>query len=179
MEFTGTFTIGRKEVSRFTRRIEWVKRERVILVFSAIGLLAGNFALRLFVETPTLLQQIACSLLGGLFVFGLCYGMLIYSIAKMCNSDFTAGRRWTQSQTLTINALGVTCKIEEGKSSHADFNELTVEECSEAFYIFIAKDAAWILPKAQLAEPETDAKLIRDLFSTMAEPDHLNLQRAK
>ena len=180
MEYTGTFTITRKEVSRFTRRIEWSRKQRGIIILSAIGMVAGNFVLRVLWKDglPSFWPQVVCSLIGGLLVFGLCYGMLCYSVAKSGASAYSAGSRWNYEQTIVINALGVTCQTENG-SSHADFDELTVEECPEAFYIFTSPSAAWILPKEQMRDLEDDSAFIRKIFTTMAQPDHLNLRKTK
>lgn len=179
MEFTGTFTIGKKEVSLFTRRVQLSQKKLMLFILTALGMVCGNFVLRMLSPGPGFMAQVGCSLLGGAGAFALFYGMIVYSIAKGCNSEYVAGRRWTYTQTLTINPLGVTCVTDEGKESHADFDELLVEECPEAFYIFVSEESAWILPKKQLSGGEAEEEHIRGIFKKMAEPERLNLRRVK
>ena len=49
----------------------------------------------------------------------------------------------------------------------------------EAFYFFTAPETAWILPKAQMEDPEKDTALVRKICTAMAQPEHRHLQRDK
>ncbi|MEG1578963.1 MAG: YcxB family protein [Oscillospiraceae bacterium] len=178
MEFSGTFTISKKEVTKFTSRVEMTKKQLPILVLTAVGMVAGNFMLRTQVPSPGLLLSVLCSLAGGALVFGIAYGGVRYSIAKAAAQAYDGGYRVAFQQDILINALGVTCTTEE-ETDHVGFDALTVEECKEAFYIFIAQQSAWIVPKNQLKNGVEDEALIRKIFTTMTEKEHLNLRKTK
>ena len=52
-----------------------------------------------------------------------------------------------------------------------------VEETRDYLYLYITKEVAWILPKAQMARREEDLAALRELFRRVIPEKQLKLQK--
>ena len=52
-----------------------------------------------------------------------------------------------------------------------------VRETAGAFYLFIADNQAWILPKAQMEDRDEECRQIRRIFHTVVEKGRLKLKK--
>jgi hypothetical protein len=178
MEYAGTFSIGRKETTRFSKQIVMGKNQIFFFVFTAVGLICGNFLIRTLRPNPSMTAQILASFAGGVVVLGICYGGILYSVVRSELNAYTAGRRWTYKETLQIGPTEVRCTTDE-ESDSVDFGAVVVHETKEDFYFYIARESAWILPKGQLQDPERDQETIRKILRANVEADRLFLRREK
>ena len=51
-----------------------------------------------------------------------------------------------------------------------------VRETRRAFYLFLSEQQAWILPKAQMEDPQGESEQLRRLFRTVIEKRRLELR---
>lgn len=178
MEFTGTFTIGRKETTRFSRQVVMGKNQMMLVVFTVVGMIAGNYLVRRLAASPSMTLQILGSLAGGLVVFGICYGGLCYGVMRSESGAYSAGRRWTYEETLQIGPTDIRCTADE-QSDSTGFDAVVVHETKTDFYLYIGRESAWILPKNQLKDPERDEETIRRILRENVENEHLFLRRER
>ncbi len=78
-------------------------------------------------------------------------------------------------QRILLDGFGVHVTVGD-KTADCGFDKLLrVKESRKAFYVFITEKDAWILPKAQMADPEGESRQIRELFSTVMMNSQLKL----
>ena len=54
---------------------------------------------------------------------------------------------------------------------------MKVEETKKAFYLYLAANQAWILPKDQMEDQAAECARLREIFSTVIESKRLKLQK--
>lgn len=162
MQFHGVFKIGRKENIRYNL---FVSQTRLIVMTVVVFvLIAVMLGVTDFVRTrslgDTLLFSLPLALGGSVLFIVLNAVMLIFRV----NKSYKEKTAYEFTQDITIDESGVHATSERG-SALLEWSKIEkVREAGHAFYLFLSKTQAYVLPKYQLANRSEDAAQIRALL---------------
>lgn len=173
MPYTRDFTIGPKETLRFYLTLELERWRKGVLAFGGAGALAGvMYALNGGLGTAgTALAALAGAALGA----GLC------ALWRVLAVYFSVGRklkgRASYVQSVTVDGAGVRVTA-GGNAAKVPFGKiLRVRETASALYVFLAANQAWILPKAQMEDPEAECAALREVFRKTIPSGQLRMRK--
>lgn len=177
MSYRRDFVIGLKETRDFYTRLllrSWIKG---IIGFGLAGGLTAWYYLNLFeiqVSTPV---EILISLAAAVVVMALV--ALVMALAtrwKVAKESRRSGRERYVQHTL-IDGFGLHVTVDD-REARLGFDKLMkVEETKKAFYLYLAANQAWILPKGQMEDQAAECARLREIFSTVIESKRLKLQK--
>lgn len=162
MQFHGVFKIGRKENIRYNL---FVSQTRLIVMTVVVFvLIAVMLGVTDFVRTrslgDTLLFALPLALGGSVLFIVLNTVMLIFRV----NKSYKEKTAYEFTQDITIDESGVHATSERGRALLEWSKIEKVREAGHAFYLFLSKTQAYVLPKYQLANRSEDAAQIRALL---------------
>ena len=176
MDYRRDFTIGYRETRDFYLGLalrSWSKG------FGGVGL-AGALVVWLcweLLELPGALYQELLAALGTglLLTAGATLSMCLTTIHHV-RRDFRRGGG-SYVQHTEIDGFGVRVTA-QGRQAKLGFDKLMrVEETGKAFYLYLAANRAWILPKAQMEDPAGESARLRAIFTQVVESRRLKLKR--
>ena len=177
MSYRRDFVIGLKETRDFYTRLllrSWIKG---IIGFGLAGGLTAWYYLNLFeiqVSTPV---EILISLAAAVVVMAL--AALVMALAtrwKVAKESRRSGRERYVQHTL-IDGFGLHVTVDD-REARLGFDKLMkVEETKKAFYLYLAANQAWILPKDQMEDQAAECARLREIFSTVIESKGLKQQK--
>ena len=168
MEYHGTFTISKKENIRYN--LHMMLKKLLItcaLVFVIIALLIGltryASAVNAGMDAPlgyaaaNALPYAAC---GALLLFAVNLLMLYVRVNTLYKKkqlrDFT--------QEITLTDQGLHAETESGTLDLSYDKLIRVTETNRDFYLFFSANSAYVLPKDQMKQPDTECAAVRALF---------------
>ena len=80
-------------------------------------------------------------------------------------------------QSTRIDGFGVQVRVGKKKAKLPFDRLLRVRETRKAFYLFIAEEQAWLLPKAQMEDVEKESAQLRRIFRAVVESRRLELKK--
>ena len=173
MEFRGTFRIGEKEAVDFY--VYEAKRKRLggVIGFGIIGLLVCYLYGRSVIESAVLLAgAMALSFAAAAAVTVLCSYL---SIRIKVKSAMKKNNTADYDQSILVNGYGVRTEA-NGRDVRIGFDKVVaVRETKKAFYIYLGKEHAWIVPKAQMEDEAAGSAMLRKIFNTVIESKNLHL----
>lgn len=174
MQFQGVFKIGRKENIRynlFVSQTRLIVMTVVVFVLIAVMLGVTDFA-RTRSLSDTLLFALPLAFGGSVLFIVLNAVMLIFRV----NKSYKEKTAYEFTQDITIDESGVHATSERG-SALLEWNRVEkVREAGHAFYLFLSKTQAYVLPKYQLTNRDEDAAQIRALLRQHLDPKCLKLK---
>lgn len=100
------------------------------------------------------------------------------STTRRIKRDFRRSGKESYIQHTEIDGFGIRVTV-QGRQGKVGFDKLMkVEETGKAFYLYLAANQAWILPKNQMEDPEADSAALRQLFSNVVESRRLKLKKS-
>ena len=174
MDYRGVFQIGRREAEGFYLYQTVRYRLPGILGFGVVGLLTCYLYGSGRIMPPSMLWG-AMALSFALVVAGILFGYWVSIRRKLARSAARTGRD-TYTQTITVNGFGVRAEV-DGREARVGFDKLhEVRETGRAFYLYLTREEAWILPKAQMADPAGDSARLREIFGRVIESRRLRVK---
>ena len=97
-------------------------------------------------------------------------------IVAVC--DFRRSGKESYIQHTEIDGFGIRVTV-QGRQGKVGFDKLMkVEETGKAFYLYLAANQAWLLPKDQMEDPASESAALRQIFSTVVESRRLKLKKS-
>ena len=175
MSYHRDFTIGKRETLDFYLSLVLRRWRGGIAGFAVVGVLAS---LLYTTQTQLSLPAQAGLAIAGAAAFALLVTLwLILSTSHKVKEELRRSGRESYIQETEINGFGVRVTVGKDKARLAFENLVQVRETRRAFYIFLSDAHAWILPKAQMEDPEAESAEIRKLFNTVLERKKLHLKK--
>jgi len=174
-EFRATFRIGEKDAVAF--HIYQAVRTRFagVLGFGILGLIICYIYGGVIIENKALLvgaMVISFALAAAMTVLGM-YFSILAKVRRSRKRDSNADAE----QTIVINGYGIRTESGE-KEVRIGFDKVkSVRETGKAFYIYIGKERAWILPKTAMHDMEKDCARLRELFDMVIPSQQLKLMK--
>jgi len=175
MSYHRDFTIGKRETLDFYLSLVLRRWRGGIAGFAAAGALAS-----LLYSAPA---GTSLPVRAGLAAAGAALFALLVTLWLVLSTTFKVREQLRQSgresyiQETEINGFGIHVTVGRDKAKLAFENLAQVRETRKAFYLFLSDAHAWILPKAQMEDPEAESAQLRKLFSTVLERKKLHLMR--
>lgn len=168
------FTIDLKETQAFYLALVMRRWRKGLLGFAAVGALA---AVLYTAGTALALPVKAALAAGGALAAVLVSAMILtVSTRQKVKSQVRQSGRENYVQETEINGFGVHVTVGDKKARLAFENLLRVQETGRAFYLFLSDSQAWILPKAQMEDPQAESEQLRTIFRTVIERGKLRLK---
>lgn len=175
MEFKATFRIGAKEASDFYIYQALHTRYIGVISFGLLGALICYLFCGSIIPSQALL--IAASVLAFFLAASITIFFIIVSVQVKVKLAMKKNNTGDYDQTIEINGFGVRTEAND-KDVRINFEKIkSVRETKTAFYIYLNKDHAWILPKEQLKNPEEDCAVIRKIFDTVIPSKQLHFMK--
>mgnify|MGYP001024841894 FL=1 len=173
MSFHWEFTIGLREAGGFYRLLALEKWWKGSLGFG----LAGALAAWMYLSGTSLPLAARVPIAAGaaLAVTALFLAALLLRTDLAVRNHAQPARRERYMQETEISGLGVRVAVGKDRAK-CGFQQLErVKETRRAFYLFLAPDQAWILPRAQM-DPGQHRE-VRTLLETVMERRKLSLRK--
>lgn len=176
MHYEREFTIGSREVQELYLGQALHNGAKGIVGFAVVGALVAILYKPSWArEDPKLAAAFAVGVgLVTLLVLTLCVAISTKGQIKKVVSRFEAK---AYKQKILLDGFGVHVTVGD-KTADCGFGKLLrVKESKKAFYIFVTEKDAWILPKAQMDDPQEESRQIRELFRTVMMNSQLKLMK--
>lgn len=169
------FTIGLRETQDFYLALALGRWRKGILGFALAGALAGfmytagagiGWGLRAAAVLGTAAAAAAVTALV----------LTVSTLLRVKNQVKSSGREAYVQET-EINGFGVHVTVGKDKAKLGFSDLLRVQETGKAFYLFLSDSQAWILPKKQMEDPQSECARLRELFTTVIERGRLKLKK--
>lgn len=177
MSYRRDFTIGLRETRGFYLTLVLEKWKKGILGFGLVGALAAYMytaalAPALWVQVLAVLGGAAAGMLAAAAVLAASTSVRVRDQVRRSGQD-------SYVQQTEISGLGVQVTVGK-KQAKISFDRLVrVRETGRAFYLFIADNQAWILPKAQMEDRSEECRQIRQILSMVIERSRLRLKKQR
>lgn len=177
MTYRREFTIGLKETRDFYLTLVLGSWWKGILGFGVVGGLVAWMYVNWLGAGTDLAARVLITVLTALMTMAaMALGMAIATRYKVRGRMKRAGRE-SYIQAVEIDGFGVHVTA-DGKRAKLGFDKLVkVQETGRAFYLFLAANQAWLLPKAQMEDPEEESERLRMIFRTVIESRRLKLRK--
>jgi len=175
MTYRRDFTIGKRETLDFYLSLVLRRWRGGIAGFGVAGALASLlYSSPAGISLPGRVWLAA----AGAVVFALMVTVwLLLSTTYKVKEQLRQSGRGSYIQETEINGFGIHVTVGKDKAKLAFENLAQVWETKTAFYLFLSEAHAWILPKAQMEDPEAESAQLRKLFSTVLERKKLHFMR--
>ena len=176
MTYQREFTIGVKETQDFYLTLVLGHWWKGILGFGLVGGLTAWMYLAWLGVALGAAEELLLTVLIALAAMGaVTMGLVLSTRAKVRGQMKRSGRE-SYVQAVEIDGFGVHAAA-DGKRAKLGFDKLLkVQETGKAFYLFISANQAWLLPKAQMEDPEGESERLRTIFRTVIESRRLKLK---
>lgn len=175
MSYRRDFTIGLGETLDFYLSLVLGRWRGGIAAFGLVGALAAW----MYTGMGALSLPARCGLMaaGAAAAMALVTGWLALSTRQKVVRQLRRSGQETYVQETEINGFGVHVTVGKNRAKLAFENLAQVRETRKAFYLFLSESHAWILPKAQMEDPEAESARLRRLFETVLEKKKLHFRR--
>lgn len=178
MDYKRDFVIGVGETRDFYLGLSlrsWIKG------FVGFGLV-GAFVTAMYWEVLDLpggrYLEVLAAAGAGLTVVAAAMLSMYVATTRRVKRDFRRSGRDSYVQHTRIDGFGVHVAV-DNREARLGFDKLMrVEETGKAFYLYLAANQAWILPKDQMEDPAAESAALRQLFSTVVESRRLKLKKS-
>ena len=175
MSYQRDFTIGLKETQDFYIALILGHWWKGIIGFAAVGAMAAlMYSARVELSVPL---RAAAALAGAAVAAAVTALALVISTRRKVKSQIRRSGRESYVQSTEINGFGVHVTVGKDKAKMGFGNLLRVRETRKAFYLFLAEQQAWILPKKQMVNPAAESEQLRTIFRTVMERKRLQLKK--
>ncbi len=175
MNYVRDFTIGKRETLDFYLTQELSRWWKGILAFGAVGAVA---ALAYTSENGFPPAVRAAATLGAAAVFAaLCALWRLIDTHIRVGGSIRRSGKGSYVQHVEIDGFGVHVAVEKNKARVPFEKLLRVRETRKCFYIYLAEDQAWILPKKQMGDPAGESRTLREAFRAVVPSGQLKLRK--
>lgn len=151
------------------------KWRKGLLGFGLAGALAGYLYSSLLTLPPYLQALAAAS--GAAAAILAAVAALVLSTSGRVKNEVRRSGRDSYVQETEIDGFGVHVTVGKNRAKMGFDKLVRVRETAGAFYLFIADNQAWILPKAQMEDRDEECRQIRGIFHTVVEKGRLKLKK--
>jgi len=172
-EFRATFQLSEKDAVDFHIYQAIRTRFAGVLGFALLGLLICGIYGSVIIDSKVLLigaMAISFTVAGMMTVLGM-YLSIRAKVRRARKND----READAEQTIIINGYGIRTERDEREVRIGFEKVKSVHETAKAFYIYIGKERAWILPKSAMKEVEEDSAHLRKIFDMVIPSKQLKL----
>ena len=162
-EFRATFRLSEKDAVDFHVYQAIRTRFAGVLGFALLGLIICGIYGSAIIESKVILigaMAISFTIAGMVTVLGM-YFSILSKVRRARKTDRDADAELT----MVVNGYGVRTECGE-REVRIGFEKIkTVRETAAAFYIYIGKEKAWILPKSAMQDVEKESANLRAIFN--------------
>lgn len=177
MSYRRDFVIGLKETRDFYTRLLLRSWRKGILGFGLAGGLTAWYYLNLFQAAVSAPVELLLSLAAAAAVMGLVAAVMALSTRWKIAREARRSGRERYVQHTRIDGFGLHVTVDD-REARLGFDKLMkVEETKKAFYLYLAANQAWILPKDQMEDRDGESRALREIFSAVIESKRLKLQK--
>ena len=151
------------------------KWRKGLLGFGLAGALAGYLYSGLLTRPPYL--QVLAAASGAAAAILAAVAALVLSTSGRVKNEVRRSGRDSYVQETEIDGFGVHVTVGKNRAKMGFDKLVRVRETAGAFYLFIADNQAWILPKAQMEDRDEECRQIRRIFHTVVEKGRLKLKK--
>ena len=146
--------------------------------FGLAGALTAWLYLGRFFPAENAALRVLISVVTGLVVVAAATGAMAVVTTLRVRRDFRRSGRDHYIQHTEIDGFGVRVTV-DSRQAKVGFDKLMkVEETGKAFYLYLAANQAWLLPKDQMEDPASESAALRQIFSTVVESRRLKLKKS-
>lgn len=175
MSYRRNFTIGPREAAGLYQTLALKKWRTGALGFG----LAGALAAWMYMTRLTLALPVQALIAAGTALAVAASFILALMVRTQVEVRTQARRSGKESyvQETEIDGFGIRVTVGKDKA-RLTFDKLKrVQETRRAFYLFLSDTQAWILPKAQMEDPEAECRELRKIFQMVIERGRLQLKK--
>ena len=177
MDYQRDFVISYRETRDFYLGLALRSWSKGFLGFSVAGALAAWLYWEILELPGALYIEILAAVGTGLAVLITATLSMVLTTTLRVRKDFRRSGRESYVQHTRIDGFGVHVTVDR-REARLGFDKLMkVEETGKAFYLYLAANQAWILPKAQMEDPVSESAALRQLFSAVVESRRLKLKK--
>ena len=177
MSYERDFTIGLRETQDFHLSLVLRRWWKGAIGFGVVGVLVvWMYLYRLIPDSPPAVVAVVAGIFGVLTAAGVLAALAITTRMKVRDQLSRSGQG-PYVQSTRIDGFGVQVRVGKKKAKLPFDRLLRVRETRKAFYLFIAEEQAWLLPKAQMEDVEKESAQLRRIFRAVVESRRLELKK--
>ena len=177
MSYERDFTIGLRETQDFHLSLVLRRWWKGAIGFGVVGVLVvWMYLYRLIPDSPPAAIAVVAGIFGVLTAAGVLAALAITTRMKVRDQLSRSGQG-PYVQSTRIDGFGVQVRVGKKKAKLPFDRLLRVRETRKAFYLFIAEEQAWLLPKAQMEDVEKESAQLRRIFRAVVESRRLELKK--
>ncbi len=177
MSYRRDFTIGLRETQQFQLMLVLERWRGGIWGFGAVGALVAWMYLLLPEPLPALPVRLGLSAAAAALSMAVAALVLTASTLSRVRGQVRRSGRGPYVQETEIDGFGVRVTVGKDRARLGFDRLVRVRETRRAFYLFIAEHQAWILPKAQMEDRESECQAVREILRTVVERGRLRLHK--
>lgn len=177
MHYKRDFVISFRETRDFYLRLALRSWTKGFWGFGIVGALVTAVYWEFLTLPGGIYVEILAAVAMGLVVVTAAMISMSVTTSRRVRRDFLRSGRDSYIQHTEIDGFGVRVTV-DNRQAKVGFDKLMkVEETGKSFYLYLAANQAWILPKAQMEDPAAESSALRQLFSTVIESRRLKLKK--
>lgn len=177
MEYRRDFTIKTKDLQFFRQELMLERWGALIVACGFLGALIAWGYMNWTGQQPGIIAEVITIVFAGLASAEIItLGMIWLNNSKVKSGMRVMGRS-SYPQSVEIDGFGVHAEV-NGKKEKAGFDKIVrVKETVRAFYIFYAREQAWVLPKEQMENEAEETAKLREIFTALIASSQLKLMK--
>lgn len=177
MDYQRDFTIRTKDLQYFRQELMLERWGGLIRGCGLLGSIIAWAYLNWIGQELGIITEVVTIVFSGLASLEvLMLGMIWLNNSKVKRAMRAMGKS-SYLQKVEINGFGVHAET-DGRKEKAGFDKIVrVKETVRAFYIFYAREEAWVLPKEQMADEQAETEKLREIFTALVASSQLKLMK--
>jgi len=173
MNYRRKFTIGKQEQQDYYGTLVAQNWWRSVVWAAALGAVVSWLFIYWTARDIAVGETLAVMLLTALLTAAITSLVRVVSTRRQVRDQIRRNGKEPYTQLVDISGFGVRVEA-DGREAKMGFEKLfKVMETKKAFYIFISRTHAWILPKDQMEDVKAESEQLRELFRTVIESRRL------
>lgn len=178
MHYKRDFVISFRETRDFYLRLALRSWTKGFWGFGIVGALVTAVYWEFLALPGGAYLEVLAAVIMGLVVVAAAMLSMCVTTSRRVRRDFRRSGRDSYVQHTEIDGFGVRVTV-DSRQAKVGFDKLMkVEETGKAFYLYLAANQAWLLPKDQMEDPASESAALRQLFSTVVESRRLKLKKS-
>lgn len=178
MNYKWDFVIGVQETRDFYLGLSLRSWMKGFLGFGIVAALVTVMYWELLALPGGRYLEILAAAGAALAVIAFAVLSLYIATTRRVKGDFRRSGKENYVQHTEIDGFGIRVTVQDRQGKVSFDKLMKVEETGKAFYLYLAANQAWILPKQQMENQAEVCASLRQLFSSVIESRRLKLKKA-
>ena len=173
MHYQRSFQIGQEEATAFQLHQAF----KTCCILSTVLALGGGALCLFFLQWKNATGAFTTGIMSFILFFVLVFFTVRSTISKQVASLYEKGERKPYRQQVSVDGAGLEVRSGKKTKRIALSSLKQAVETRTHLYLYVSKDDAYILPKAQMEDPEAEMETLRAILREFMVEQSLHLKK--